>query len=287
GFVNSQVFDHTSVIQFIEKRFGVHESNISPWRRAVAGDLTSVFNFARPNEAPVRLPDTDGYLPPQGELAGGDVSAFQPTLNGLVIGVPRQEQGIRPARALPYAMEVQSTVNVSNRTVSLQFINTGSAAVVFHVRSGNSADAVRNYTVEPGKSLTGTWNVTSTYDLSVYGPNGFARYFKGSIGPRAANLAIRTRCGFEEFGSIGWAITNVSSMNATVTVLDAYSGNKVSRLLLPHQSFEETDWSLRQFFGWYDLIVMVSQDATFEQRLCGHVETGRDSFSDPAMGGLV
>ena len=52
GYVNSQVFDHTSVIQFIEKRFGVQEANISPWRRAVAGDLTSVFNFANPNAAP-------------------------------------------------------------------------------------------------------------------------------------------------------------------------------------------------------------------------------------------
>jgi phospholipase C len=79
----------------------------------------------------------------------------------------------------------------------------------------------------------------------------------------------------------------VSSSRATVTVLDAYSGNKASRLLLPHQSFEESDWSLREVFGWYDLVVTVSEDATFEQRLAGHVETGRDSFSDPAMGGLV
>ena len=49
GYVNSQVFDHTSMIQFIEKRFGVYERNISPWRRAVCGDLTSVFNFKNPN----------------------------------------------------------------------------------------------------------------------------------------------------------------------------------------------------------------------------------------------
>jgi phospholipase C len=60
GYVNSQVFDHTSVIQFIEKRFGVHERNISPWRRAVAGDLTSVFNFDNPNEAHIHLPSTKG-----------------------------------------------------------------------------------------------------------------------------------------------------------------------------------------------------------------------------------
>ena len=38
GWVNSQVFDHTSVLQFLEKRFQVHEPNISAWRRAVCGD---------------------------------------------------------------------------------------------------------------------------------------------------------------------------------------------------------------------------------------------------------
>ncbi|MEX0634089.1 hypothetical protein M8494_27480 [Serratia ureilytica] len=43
---NSQVFDHTSVLQFWKKRFQVHEPNISgARRRAVCGDLTSAFNF--------------------------------------------------------------------------------------------------------------------------------------------------------------------------------------------------------------------------------------------------
>jgi phospholipase C len=58
GWVNSQVFDHTSVIRFLETRFGFHESNISAWRRAVCGDLTSAFDFAAasPDAAP-DLPD--------------------------------------------------------------------------------------------------------------------------------------------------------------------------------------------------------------------------------------
>ena len=58
GYVNSQVFDHTSVLRFLEARFGVAEPHISPWRRAVAGDLTSVFDFAGAGGAPVKpLPD--------------------------------------------------------------------------------------------------------------------------------------------------------------------------------------------------------------------------------------
>jgi phospholipase C len=54
GWVNSEVLDHTSLIRFIERRFGsqypgLQENNITKWRRAVIGDLTSAFNFASPN----------------------------------------------------------------------------------------------------------------------------------------------------------------------------------------------------------------------------------------------
>ena len=49
----------------------------------------------------------------------------------------------------------------------------------------------------------------------------------------------------------------------------------------------EDENRLNRFYGWYDLVVKVSEDPTFECRLAGHVETGDDSFSDPALGGLV
>ena len=53
GWVNSQVFDHTSTLLFLEKRFGVVEPQISAYRRAVCGDLTSAFNFRAPNNEPL------------------------------------------------------------------------------------------------------------------------------------------------------------------------------------------------------------------------------------------
>src|SRR5262249_9422474 len=85
GFVNSQVFDHSSLIQFIEKRFGVFEPNISPWRRAVVGDLTSIFNFANPNQGHVKLPSTDAFLPSPAELAGGGPYDFLPPPPSLTL----------------------------------------------------------------------------------------------------------------------------------------------------------------------------------------------------------
>jgi phospholipase C len=288
GFVDSEVFDHTSVIQFIEKRFGVVEQNISPWRRAVTGDLTSAFNFSNPNHAHVHLPSTADDLPPTVELAGGNVNTFDPTLNDVVIGVPTQEKGIRPARALPYELDVHATVSASPGTVRLTFINTGNATAVFQVRSGNTADPVRDYTVEPGgKQLVGAWSVPSSYQLSVYGPNGFVRYFNGSVGARAAALDVRSSYDTGGRGAIGLSITNVGASHAEVSVLDAYTDNfLITQRLQPHETFAH-GLSLDQFHGWYDLIVTIAGDPTFKYRIAGHVETGRDSFSDPALGGLV
>jgi phospholipase C len=286
GFVNSQVFDHTSVIQFIEKRFGVFETNISPWRRAVAGDLTTMFNFLTPNDLPFLLPSTTGDLPPVNELAGGSVTTFVPTQTEVIVGLPTQEQGLRPARAIPYELQAFGTLNAASSAFGLQFLNTGKVGAVFEVRSGNPADNVRMYTVEPTKSLADTWNINSSYDLSVYSANGFFRHFTGRVGANAAVLNVVSSYAVEAFGSIGWKITNAGTTNATVTVLDAYSGAEITRFLRPGESFQ--DQSLRQdFFGWYDLIVTVAEDPTFKYRLAGHVETGFDSVSDPALGGFV
>jgi phospholipase C len=286
GYVNSQVFDHTSVIRFIEKRFGVHEANITPWRRAVAGDLTSVFNFANPNELPVRLPDTDGYLPPASELAGGDTTTFDPTPGSVIIGIPKQERGVRPARALPYELNVHGTVDTVHSTLNLRFVNTGSATVVFQVRRADASATVRNYTVEPGKSLADKWSIYSTYDVSVYGPNGFVRYFKGSVGPKASLLQVQNSYRTEDGGELRWSIRNLGEHKATVSVLDAYTGNHVIRALRDDEEFGD-NWGCDALHGWYDLIVTVSEDPTFKYRLAGHIETGRDSFSDPALGGLI
>jgi phospholipase C len=292
GYVVSQVFDHTSVIRFIEKRFGVRENNITPWRRAVVGDLTSAFNFANPNDRHVHLPDTDNFLPSIFELNGGGVNDFSLSLASSIVGIPEQEKGLRPAKALPYELNVHASVDPATSTIELKFFNTGDATVVFQVRSGNPADLVRTYTVEPGKSLADTWNFVSSYSLSVYGPNGFIRFFNGSVGPNAAALDVRSS--YEGDGDhdsddrreINWKITNVAASDAEVSVLDGYTGNVSKRHLHPHETFED-QLSLEQFHGWYDLIVTVAGDATFKYRLAGHVENGKDSFSDPALGGLV
>jgi phospholipase C len=48
GFVCSKHFDHTSLLRFLESRFGPEVPNLSKWRRAHTGDMTQAFNFASP-----------------------------------------------------------------------------------------------------------------------------------------------------------------------------------------------------------------------------------------------
>jgi phospholipase C len=48
GLCCTETFDHTSVLFFLEKRFGVEVPYVSQWRRDTVGDLTSAFDFARP-----------------------------------------------------------------------------------------------------------------------------------------------------------------------------------------------------------------------------------------------
>jgi phospholipase C len=58
GFVSSDLFDHTSVLRFLETRFGAEVPNLSAWRRATVGDLTSALNLKKPDQSIPNLPST-------------------------------------------------------------------------------------------------------------------------------------------------------------------------------------------------------------------------------------
>ena len=290
GWVNSQLFDHTSLIRFIEARFAggkpdLIETNITPWRRAVAGDLTSVFDFQHPDAwQGVMLPDTDTYEP--NDFSRHRDQAPKPPSNQTM---PTQETGVRPARSLPYTLHAHGHINDADGSFVIDFNNLGTAAAVFQVRSGHSPVAPRTYTVEAGKSLSDAWAVVSTgastYDLSVYGPNGFMRGFKGSIGLSGANLEIRAAYN-EAASAITLTFTNRSGQTVSVTISNTYSGDRTSHLLEAGKSLA-LSWDVAPTFGWYEFVIGVDHDAVFESRLAGHVENGHDSFSDPLMGGLV
>ncbi len=282
GWINSEVFDHTSLIRFIERRFGVLEPNITSWRRAVTGDLTTAFNFSSPNEAIASLPSTASYQP----LNQDRYSDYVPTPPSNQ-ALPEQEPGTRPARALPYELHVQEEVNFAHGGIELSFSNTGKAGAIFQVRFGDGRTAPRTYTVGAGdetSDLFGTVAATS-YDLSVSGPNGFLRTFAGGLTPGSANLTVQAIYDKEAEG-VALVIRNHGSGSEKLSILDAYSGKTQTRVVQPQNTATYVS-QLQKSFGWYDLIVTAESDASFARQLAGHVETGRPSMTDPAIGATV
>ncbi|MGW2940482.1 phosphocholine-specific phospholipase C [Streptomyces sp. NPDC001226] len=92
GWVASETFDHTSVLQFLERLTGVAEPNISEWRRRVTGDLTSALRMNAPRRHAPELPQTGArYNLAQYEAANLPLPSVPAQQTP-----PRQERGHRP-----------------------------------------------------------------------------------------------------------------------------------------------------------------------------------------------
>jgi phospholipase C len=89
--VCSQPFDHTSILRFVEVLTGVHEPNITEWRRKTFGDLTAAFRFDSARATPPTLPDTAGPL----TLAEEHSRLPLPQAPRSDQAIPLQEKGTR------------------------------------------------------------------------------------------------------------------------------------------------------------------------------------------------
>ncbi|MFF4529378.1 phosphocholine-specific phospholipase C [Streptomyces sp. NPDC001407] len=277
GFVCSEVFDHTSIIRFMERRFGVHEPHVSPWRRAICGDLTSAFDFRLRHTPPASLPDTRAYAP-KDRLRHSSYVPQPPAHPSL----PKQERGSRPARPLPYAPVVDAAVTPSTGRVTLDFSGGPKAGVCFTVTSANRTDGPWTYTTAAGAKLSDTWNTAyshGSYDLSVYGPNGFLRAFKGSGTTAGPEVTARHDA---RGGRVELTFTNHGKTDCDLTVTNAYGGkHETVRVRAGKSVVRELD--LRHSKRWYDLSVVCDTDSAFLRRFAGHVETGEVGVSDPAI----
>jgi len=233
GFVNSEVFDHTSTLQFLEtflsKKTGksVHESNISDWRRSVCGNLTSVFRPLDAGQLPVldylkrkpfmetihnakfkKLPSTYKALNPE------EINQFQkdPYSSSYM---PEQERGIKPANALNYQLYAEGKLNASRKSFEIQFeasneifgknacgspFNVYAPGKYLQMENGQSVfKDLRTwaFALKSPDQLSYSWPLdefeNSAYHLCVYGPNGFFREFKGS----AKDPVIDIQCEYQ------------------------------------------------------------------------------------------
>ncbi|GAA4423664.1 phosphocholine-specific phospholipase C [Actinokineospora soli] len=277
GAVCSQVFDHTSVLRFLELWTGVAEPNITPWRRAVCGDLMSAFDFTTATPSFPALPVPATSSGPRGTYRTPPATqAF-----------PAHEPGVRTARPLPYAVDAKARVSAS--TVALDFVNAGAAGAHFSVHANRfRTDGPWRYTVEAGKTLTDTFTAgtpTGAYDLTALGPNGFVRRFAGNrvtaTSPGAANPEVTIRYAPAE-GRVYLRMVNSGTAACTITVTaDNRPGGPWTYPLAAGASTED-HFAIAGTFHWYDLTA-TGPDG-FLRRFAGHVETGAPGVSDPVMG---
>jgi phospholipase C len=322
GWVNSQLFDHTSTLmfleQFIQNKYGktVREENISPWRRAVSGDLTSVFRSHDANESTLDFLDRNKCVVSIEQARYKEIpsnykklSAAQieeihrnPTLSPLI---PHQEPGIRPACALPYELYADGMPSADGSSFDLQMtagnMVHGKNAVgapfnvyLRNIKRGASVDGrmrVATYAVKPGDTLRQQFPLSlfedSKYSIEVHGPNGFYRSFIGD--PSACHVQVHAA--YEQrqgklTGDVRVHLRNPSSEPLTAAVQDnSYKSGTITKTVPPgHEA--SVVLRLGKTHGWYDFSVKANGSAT-EARFAGRVETGRSSFTDPLMGGAV
>ncbi|WP_137724391.1 alkaline phosphatase family protein [Prescottella subtropica] len=171
GRVCSEVFDHTSVVRFLEQVTGVPCGNISDWRRRVCGDLTATLDFSA--STGLTLPAQPGPVPVLEKRwkaePGGEV--------------PVQETGTATALPTPYRL----AADVVDGAVHL--VNEGSSAAVFGVFHG--AEVAH-------RTVTGREIVplpAGTERVVVTGPDRFLRDLRFPAGGSSARVQLDHRAG--------------------------------------------------------------------------------------------
>jgi phospholipase C len=270
GWVNSQVFDHTSVLRFLEVLTGVHEPNISDWRRAVCGDLTSCFDFGSFDASVPALPNTVQLV----AIADGQESLPGPVAPSGSQNPPPVESGTRKQRALPYRPNGSVSVNRTTGRVTATLANGGKAAMSFAAYPANLSPFVATpVLVSPKGKGTFVYDSAVTdgaYDFTILGPNGFLRRFAGAVVPVGLNDVGVPAVS----ASVAGSVLSIKLSNAGATEVrfsldrNDFGGTAMTKFVKQGKSLTIA-WPLQS--GWYDVTVTANSGTGFSYRFAGHV----------------
>ena len=297
GIVYSELSDHTSVLQFVEKRFGVTCPNISPWRRAVMADLLYAFDWDNPNYTFPILPDTSNNVNESDYECNKLPSPVAPEWGDKQY-MPSQEIGTKISRALPYSFDIVDNIVSSSNQLNITMINKGNAGAVLHIY--NYLDMTQNpkkYTIESGKSLFDLFDIdssTNKYNYSLHGPNGYVRQFAGSsYVSEIIGVTMKENVESESITFVfGLRKALENSARFTFILEDLAYGNSGETVTIDSETNVNEKYierSVKSSGYWYDYVVRLTHSSindgvvSFERRFMGRVETGKDSITDPAM----
>jgi phospholipase C len=272
GYVCSQVFDHTSVIRFLEQWTGVQEPNISGWRRQVSGDLTSAFDFTSP--------DTSYPLLPAPTLVNcaSNVTSEPPSPQTF----PVQEAGTNFSRACPYHCNAFSFTDCANHRLGITMTNAGTASAHFATYANAfRTDGPWQYDVPASGSVTGWFSIAASggcYDFTCYGPHRFHQRFAGSINADCNPLDVEASLN-PDGSSFTLAMQNATAAPVTFTLTSAAQpGASISYTVLPGYLVTNTFPGAVDSNGLYSFAATASTDPTFLRQFSGDDDTAELQF---------
>ena len=188
GYVDSNVYDHTSMLQFLAAWTGVKPANVTPWRASVTGDLTAAFDFEHPDfSIPANIPTLDQTWALT-QLTGGSTT---PPAEGDQ-KMPAQEPGTRPHRPTihqPLRRRDREPDDQPGHRRPDQH-RPGRRLLRRLPRCLPARSRPRRSRCLPSAPRSYVWDATLTagkYAFSVYGPDGFLTSFAGAVVPAGQN----------------------------------------------------------------------------------------------------
>ena len=322
GKVNSQVFDHTSTLQFLEEfvnrkyNKNIRIENISEWRRTICGNLTSAFTpFDAASE---KLPflQRDAFVEtifnskfkeePKISKAVTDADLKNVELNTNFANVmSQQEKGIRKACALPYQLASEGALLADKKSfqikmsASTKLFGKSAVGAPFTVyapakfKAGEQEQICRNwnFAVKADDELTYNWPLEAfedeKYHLRLNGPNGFFHEFMGTANDPLLSISADhelNRLTKVPTGNIKLLIKNEGLKAISFQVNDlAYKKGTIKKTIAANGE-ETIVLDLKSSFGWYDFEMTANTFDSFAQRFAGRIETGKETYTDPVMG---
>ena len=324
GSVCSEVFDHTSVLQFLEVFLShktgreIREPNIGSWRRAICGDLTSAFGprGGERDEHPLPV-ERDIFVegihrasfmaPPVGFKALGETEIRDVLGNPWSsIHLPRQEPGLRPSCALPYDLLAEGKLNRSTESFEVTFeaadgrAGRRAAGVPFQVYAPGATypDDAASYTdAPPPFEEARRWafavktgdKLAYSWPLSLFQDN---RYHLRTYGPNGFFREYGGDASDPEIllasgysgGRLLLRIANLGAVPLELEITDHGYGAGILRRTFAPGADETLSFDLAATHHWHDLGVTVAGSPRFFRRFAGRVETGEHGMSDPLIG---
>lgn len=308
GKVCSEVFDHTSTLQFLEKflnnkfKTDVKVNQISEWRRTICGDLTSVFDDSQKStELPDKLPfikrnpylevihkaKSKGLPKGFGPYATEDIEREGKAFSYKSL-LPVQESGIRRSCILPYELYVDSRIENKKLILSLAadnkvFGEKGKGAPFTVYEDG----AIRSYAVRAGDKLQDAFTISQpdNSDTKVYGPNGFYRCFK-NVG-LLPELSVKLEYEVEKnkfTGKCKFIFDNDSTKKYQLCIEDKAYGKEDIEIEIQPKTTKVKLIDLNESFCWYDFLITVEGYYNSIWHYAGRIEAGDLAYTDPQIG---